>query len=624
ITPSYLNVLALGKRHSLPHLRLLIAGGEAMSMELAGRWDSDCVLMNAYGPTEATVTATTFRLHDLPSNGSGSLRYIPIGRSTGDTQIYVLDTRLQPVPPGVIGEIYIGGASVARGYLNLPALTAERFLQDPFRSKQGSLLYKTGDLGRWLVCGNVEFLGRNDHQVKIRGFRIELGEVENALRTHEDVKDAVVIAREAPEGGKRLLAYVVSNGAALEQTLDVRNQLTAQLRQHLMCNLPDYMVPQAVMVLDQFPLTLNGKIDQKALPEYDQAALEREYVEARTAVERALCESWQEVLRIPRVGITDNFFQLGGHSLLAIQLMSTVRRRLDVEMPLRSLFIAPDPESFARAIANQATVIPFQNLVRIRSGSTAITSPLFLLHSGEGEIAYAIKLAQSLHGDLPVYGLAAIGFLDGEEVMSSVSTMASMQMKAIRHIQPEGPYRLAGWSAGGTIAYEIARQLLDDGEEVDFLGLIDTTSNYGGGSLSTGYVDVDDAAFWLANLGELPKGVATQLQALASCGDLALMFDVCRREDLIPPQLDFAAFRRHLAVRASIARALYAYKLVPIPINISLFCAVDEMRSEPDLGWKQVMGGRVSITSIGGGHYTIMDEPNIKALGEAISAKLRL
>ncbi|NVI85691.1 amino acid adenylation domain-containing protein, partial [Janthinobacterium sp. BJB401] len=177
ITPSYLNVVALGKRHSLPHLRLLIAGGEALSMELAARWDLDCVLMNAYGPTETTVTATTFRLQDLPSNGSGSLRYIPIGRSTGDTQIYVLDTRLQPVPPGVIGEIYIGGASVARGYLNLPALTAERFLPDPFRSKQGSRLYKTGDLGRWLVGGNVEFLGRNDHQVKIRGFRIELGEV---------------------------------------------------------------------------------------------------------------------------------------------------------------------------------------------------------------------------------------------------------------------------------------------------------------------------------------------------------------------------------------------------------------------------------------------------------------
>ncbi|MDO8052422.1 condensation domain-containing protein, partial [Janthinobacterium sp. SUN211] len=259
--------------------------------------------------------------------------------------------------PGVIGEIYIGGASVARGYLNLPALTAERFLQDPFRSKQGSRLYKTGDLGRWLVCGNVEFLGRNDHQVKIRGFRIELGEIEHALQAHAQVRDTVVLARDGADGDKRLVAYVVPLEAGAAQPL-----LVAALRQHLVSSLPDYMVPQAFVVLERLPLTPNGKVDRKALPEPDAAALAQRVYEAPCGeVEQVLADIWHDLLKV-RVGRHDHFFELGGHSLLAVQVMARLRQALQIEIALRHLFTYPVLSELATCIAQtervMADVIP--------------------------------------------------------------------------------------------------------------------------------------------------------------------------------------------------------------------------------------------------------------------------
>ena len=255
-------------------------------------------------------------------------------------QLYVLDERIQPAPIGVAGEIYVGGAGVGRGYLNRPDLTAERFLPHPFASEPGARLYRTGDLGRWLADGQLDYLGRSDHQVKLRGHRVELGEVEAALLAHGGVRQAAAVIVEPQPGDKRLAAYVV---AAAEGGLDLD-----KLRDYLRERLPEYMVPGAVVLLDQLPLTPNGKLDRKALPapDWGQSESARPYVNPRNPVEEILAGIWAEVLQRERVGVHDNFFELGGHSLLATQVVSRMRKAFGVELPLRALFEAPTVEGW--------------------------------------------------------------------------------------------------------------------------------------------------------------------------------------------------------------------------------------------------------------------------------------
>jgi amino acid adenylation domain-containing protein len=329
----------------LDDLRTLIVGGEAMPRVLADRWAARYQLFNAYGPTETTVCAT---LHRCVAGASGA---VALGRPIANTKVYILDDQLQPVPIGVTGELYIGGAGVARGYLNRPELTAERFLRDPFSADPDAGMYKTGDLGRWLADGNIEYLGRNDFQVKLRGFRIELGEIEARLAACAGVREAVVLAREdgareSAHGDKRLVAYLVAQDGV---TLDA-----AALRTALAAVLADYMMPSAFVTLDSLPLTANGKLDRRALPAPDHSArVTRAYAAPIGATEAALAAIWQELLGVERIGRHDHFFELGGHSLLAVQMVSRLRQRLDVELPLREVFSQPTLEGLA-AIVDQA------------------------------------------------------------------------------------------------------------------------------------------------------------------------------------------------------------------------------------------------------------------------------
>jgi amino acid adenylation domain-containing protein len=331
LTPSHLRMLnaELGEHGSTPTQALMV-GGEALVPSDIAFWQRrfpQVRLINHFGPTETTVGCATFEI----GGDAGSLVSIPIGRPIANTRIYILDPRGEPVPIGVAGELCVGGAGVARGYLNRPELTAERFVPDPFSAEPDARMYKTGDLGRWLADGNIDYLGRNDFQVKIRGYRIELGEIETALTACAGVRDAVVIAREDTVGDKRLAAYLVAHeGAELAP---------AALRAELGARLPDYMVPSAFVLLDAFPLTVNGKLDRKALPAPDQSALiTREYEAPRGELETALAGIWQDLLGMERVGRHDHFFELGGHSLLATQVVSKIRARLGHEVPLRALF----------------------------------------------------------------------------------------------------------------------------------------------------------------------------------------------------------------------------------------------------------------------------------------------
>jgi acyl-coenzyme A synthetase/AMP-(fatty) acid ligase/acyl carrier protein len=346
IVPSHLQALLESPeaRALLPR-KVLILGGETFTTSLAAKIDSlggSCEVLNHYGPTETTVGSLTLRLadHNWKTSQAAS---VPIGRPIANTQVYILDALLQPVPTGAIGELYIAGEGVTAGYLNQSERTTERFLPDPFADDSLARMYRTGDLARHLPDGNVEFLGRADDQIKIRGFRIELGEIESVLAREPGVKQAVVMAREDARGEKRLVAYVVADQS--------RNGAVDQMRTRMREQLPDYMIPSAIVHLAKIPLTTNGKVDRQALPEPDEVQT-KSYVAPKTPTEEALAKIWSEVLRRDHVSIDDNFFDLGGHSLLATQVVSRIREQFRVELPIRALFESPTVGGLAAGIAN--------------------------------------------------------------------------------------------------------------------------------------------------------------------------------------------------------------------------------------------------------------------------------
>ena len=323
---------------ALPALRWLIVTGEALSSELCVQWLQRfpaIAMVNAYGPTECSDDVTHSFIRSEAESGSG---WATLGSAVGNTRLYVLDEAQRVVPIGVRGELYVGGAGVGRGYLKRAEITAEKFVPDPFSEVGGERLYRTGDVVRWGSDGELEFIGRVDEQVKVRGFRIELGEIEVALKEHKRIADCVVVAQE-DETGKRLVAYVVSEELS-----------NSELRQYLKERLPEYMVPAVFVSLEHLPLTVNGKVDRKALPAAELSAVREEYVGPRNAVEEELCRIWTEVLKVERVGIEDNFFELGGHSLLATIVVASIEEILQVEVKLRTLFENPTVAELAETL----------------------------------------------------------------------------------------------------------------------------------------------------------------------------------------------------------------------------------------------------------------------------------
>jgi len=340
IVPSHLEALLAGSEGAgvLPR-KYLILGGEPLSKRLV-QWvrdlGADCEICNHYGPTETTVGSVVLRLNDDPEHEDQGPT-VPIGRPIDNTQIYILDSHLQPAPVGVVGELYISGEGVAAGYLNQPELTKERFIDNPFVSN--SKMYRTGDLCRYMPNGNVEFLGRADHQIKVRGFRVELGEIEATLAKHPSVRQAVVVAKPDAQGDKQLIAYVVGPSP------------TDDLRAYLRENLPDYMVPTAMIALTRLPLNANGKVDRQSLLEPEKFQFKSNaYVAPRTAAETKIAEIWSEVLGNQRIGLGEDFFEIGGHSLAGIQVMSRILNHFHVKLDVGTLFDFPTIEELAQAV----------------------------------------------------------------------------------------------------------------------------------------------------------------------------------------------------------------------------------------------------------------------------------
>jgi len=449
-------------------IRQIFASGEALPFELQQRFFErmKAELHNLYGPTEAAVDVTYWRCRPDTDRA-----IVPIGRPIANTQIYLLDPNLQPVPVGLPGELHIGGVGLARGYLNRPDLTAEKFIPDPFRKAPDARLYKTGDLARFLADGNIEYLGRIDNQVKLRGFRIELGEIEAVLSRCIGVLQAVVVVHEDNRGDKRLVAYLI---AAPAGKLDGKLALD-RLRRELQNKLPEYMVPSQFVVVEEFPMTTGGKVDRRALraPQADRSPATAG-VEPRNELESHLAQIFASVLGVPAVGVTDNFFELGGHSLTAVRLLAQVNEITGQQIPLSALFRGATVESLARIIgehkdANDPVVMEIQHGDGTRLPFFAIVPP------GEESIGYAI-LARHMGPEQRVNKVQGHGPVAGEHPYTpeQLQSLASEYVAAMRAVQPEGPYCVGGLCGGVHIGERVVVELEAQGQEVALFASIDT------------------------------------------------------------------------------------------------------------------------------------------------------
>lgn len=464
LTAALFNVVVDEDWRHLSGVRQLIIGGEALSPAHVARARlllPALRLVNGYGPTEATTFAACHEIRTFEPDAAT----VPIGRPIANTELYILDVNLRPVPIGVSGELYIGGAGLARGYLDRPELTAQRFLPHPFSTDPDARVYRTGDLARYRSDGDVEFLGRLDDQLKVRGFRVEPGEVEAALRSHPAVTDAAVVAREDDHGQRRLVAYVVAAGTVPPSR--------SHLREHLRSRLPEHLVPAGFVTVDGLPLSPNGKLDRSALPAPESRAdADAPYAAPNTATERVLADVWATVLGVERVGVDDNFFSLGGDSLLAAVLFAKTARRTGRDIPLSLLFSGPTIREVARALDDDADGRKDDtSVVALRAAGSK--PPLFLVHGVSGQLFRYMHLVRRLDPGQPVYGLRPTDSFVASRRRLRIEDLAARYVDDILRTQSAGPYRLAGFCFGGVVAVEVAHQLEELGHTVDVLALFD-------------------------------------------------------------------------------------------------------------------------------------------------------
>ncbi|CAI6299770.1 nonribosomal peptide synthetase DhbF [Bacillus subtilis] len=588
-------------------LRYVIFGGEALELSRLEDWynrhpENRPQLINMYGITETTVHVSYIELdRSMAALRANSL----IGCGIPDLGVYVLDERLQPVPPGVAGELYVSGAGLARGYLGRPGLTSERFIADPF-GPPGTRMYRTGDVARLRTDGSLDYVGRADHQVKIRGFRIELGEIEAALVQHPQLEDAAVIVREDQPGDKRLAAYVIPS----EETFD-----TAELRRYAAERLPDYMVPAAFVTMKELPLTPNGKLDRKALPAPDFAAAVTGRG-PRTPQEEILCDLFMEVLHLPRVGIDDRFFDLGGHSLLAVQLMSRIREALGVELSIGNLFEAPTVAGLAERLEMGSSQSALDVLLPLRTSGDK--PPLFCVHPAGGLSWCYAGLMTNIGTDYPIYGLQARGIGQREELPKTLDDMAADYIKQIRTVQPKGPYHLLGWSLGGNVVQAMATQLQNQGEEVSLLVMLDAYPNH------------------FLPIKEAPDDEEALIALLAlggydpdSLGDKPLDFEaaieILRRDGSALASLDETVILNLKNTYVNSVGILGSYKPKTFRGNVLFFRStiIPEWFDpiEPD-SWKPYINGQIEQIDIDCRHKDLCQPEPLAQIGKVLAVKL--
>ena len=598
-------------------LRLVIVGGEKASTAVFASWRAvagDVRWLNTYGPSETSVIATTF---EPPADWDvADGRDIPIGRPIANCRVYVLDAAMQPAPIGVPGELYIGGAGVARGYLGQPDATAEKFVDVPFASEPGARMYRTGDRARWLPDGTIEFAGRVDHQVKIRGFRVEPGEVETVIGGHPHVAECIVNVRDEGARGRSLVAYVVPRVGS-----EVGDALVDAVLAHVRDRLPAYLVPSAVVVLDELPLTVNGKVDTARLPApADRGGSLGGSAAPQDEVERKLQRIWCEALGLTDIGVNESFFDVGGHSLLAVRVFAAIERELGVNLPLSALMRAQRITDLAALIRDGRSVERvWQALVPMRPLEGRSAPPLFCIHGPSGQVLIYRDLAEAIGDEQPVYALQDPGIDRSIKHAETIEEMAATYIEEIRSVWPDGPYLLLGFCMGGVTAYEIGRQLVAEGADVPFIGLIDS-SPFGhlGGRRSP-------AARALRVIRELGRAKgrdrAEFLQEKARNGYYRLDARIRRRlangEQELP---EFLRLMEH--VNMAIARR-YVTPVFEHPVTFFRIRprVEDASQREKRLVWQRQTGGRsttVNIDAPTARHTTLMRAPNVSGLVDAV------
>jgi amino acid adenylation domain-containing protein len=577
-------------------LRIIIVGGEKASSAKLVAWRKAAGArvrwVNTYGPTETSVIVTAFE----PKSSEEVPAVLPIGRPIANTKIHILDANLQPLPVGIPGDLYVAGPGLARGYLNRPEVTAEKFVRNPFSSQPGARMYKTGDVARYLASGEIEFAGRTDDQVKIRGYRVELKEIESVLGSFAGVREVVVVAREN-DGEKNLVAYVVP---AREQA-----PTGSELRSYLKQRLPHYMVPSAFVLLEAMPKTPNGKLDRRGMPAPKPADFTEpnEYIAPTDELEKQLTKVWAAVLSKESIGIRDNFFDLGGHSLLAARLMHRIEQTLGQRLPLAALLQAPTVEQFAALLRQEGWSAAWSSLVAIQAEGSR--PPFFCVHGVGGNVVGFRDLARHMGTDQPFYALQPQGLDGNRPCLTSVTEMAERYIREIRRIQPEGPYRIGGYSFGGLVAYEMAQQLRAQDLEVSLLALFDT---YPG--------KMESRASQMRNLSKLPLKEAATF--LVKKGSFVLM--------TLRKRLELQMLPRPLRnVRQACAAAAAAYDVQPYDGQVTLFRVKEKSAgslADPYAIWWRVAAGGVDLREISGDHLSLLKEPQVRLLAEELNDAL--
>ncbi|MUL37905.1 non-ribosomal peptide synthetase [Gloeocapsopsis dulcis] len=617
LVPSLLRLLLDSYSHltnKLSQLKLWITSGEALSVKLVQSFRElmpFAKLINLYGSSEVSANATYYDTSLLPNQ----THTVPIGRPIDNTQTYVLNRDLQPTPVGVIGEIFVGGDGLAKGYLHRPELTQERFIDNPFIV--GDKLYKTGDLVRYLPDGNLEYWGRQDEQVKIRGVRVELGEIATVIAQHPDVQESVVIASDDPQDNQRLIAYIVTD----------KQDITTQLLSYLQQKLPKYMLPSAFIVLDALPLTPNGKADKRALPNCEtiKPNIHKSFVAPRNFTELSLVKLWENILNTNQIAVTDNFFDLGGHSFLAVRLMAQIQDRFGHHLPLSTLFENPTIEKLAQVVSQPVDKISNSHLVTIQS--SGIKTPFFCIHGAGGGVRQYFNLSRRLGEDYPLYALHHTP--DQEEIkIISVEETATRYLQEIRQVQPNGPYLLGGHCYGGILAFEMAQQLQKQGQTVALLVVIDAI-------LPETVVqprEDDDAKFLL----RMAESIKTNNNI-----DFSLPFEelknltldkqfhlINQKANFIFSDQEIKDFLRYYKLFKAHVQAMRDYVPQVYPHSITILRAKEEIihdfdnpewsTDDPLLGWGKCSSQPIQVREISGDHFSMLVEPHIQELAKQL------
>ncbi len=571
-------------------LRHISCGGEALPVELVelffARLGLDGVLHNVYGPTEASIDATFWKCH----RNSGYL-VAPIGKPINNASIYILDENLQPTSSGEAGELYIGGAPLALGYLNRPELSNEKFILNPLTNKPEDRLYKTGDLARFLPDGNIEFKGRIDHQVKVRGFRIELGEIESTLLKLPSIRSAVVTSRQDNKREKELVAYIVPEQGQTLNISEIRNYLTSKLT--------EYMVPSAFVTLEALPLNANGKVDRNALPVPVMVRNELEkFVAPCSGVEIELAQIWQELLGIESIGVFDNFFELGGTSLLAVKMLAKIENQLGKKLPLATFLQAATIEKLASLIQKEDNPELWSTLVPIQPKGEK--SPLFCVHGADGNVLVFQNFIEYLGTEQPVYALQPQRADGKQEFLNRIEDIATEYIQHIRTVQPQGPYFLAGHSVGGIIIFEMAQQLVAQGQEVALLALFDTLSpKYLRQEQSTGN--------WFEYHWRTFKSLKLKHKLIYLSGGLKQRWNKTIKTFLpkVAPQYPIPEEREYLEIAYILRNAVFNYKPQIYSGKVTLFRCVEQtwwINHDRELGWAELTEYPMEVVSIPGSH----------------------